>query len=118
MAHVKSHLEEDSSSGGVDTPARKTSSETLTQKDPKELGVPLDELRSQTHRWRWRWWKRTQVSIDLDSVATQPSVFDDPKTLEVYRPPPTYENVHRFNPDARWTWREEKVGTALVKVFT
>jgi hypothetical protein len=50
--------------------------------------------------------------IDLDSVATQPSVFDDPVTLEVYRPPPEYENTHRFDPDARWTWREEKVSVA------
>jgi len=39
-------------------------------------------------------------------------VFDDPKTLEIYRPPPVYENAHRFDPDARWTWREEK---ALVR---
>jgi hypothetical protein len=107
MTTIKSHLEEDTSSSGVDTPTRKISKDTLAQKDTKELGVPLEELRKQTHRYRW--WKRNQITVDLDSTATQPSVFDNPKTLEIYRPPASYENAHRFDPDARWTWREEKV---------
>jgi hypothetical protein len=45
----------------------------------------------------------------LDNIATQPSVFDEPKGLEAYRPPANYENAHRFDPAARWTWREELV---------
>ncbi|KAF8956088.1 major facilitator superfamily domain-containing protein [Flammula alnicola] len=61
--------------------------------DLPKLGFPLP-------------WKRAK--LDLDAIATQPSVFDDPVTLKVYRPPPQYENVHRFDPLARWTWREEK----------
>ncbi|KAF8736623.1 NADPH--cytochrome P450 reductase, partial [Rhizoctonia solani] len=103
---TKSRPDDDTSSSGAGTPTRKASKDTFTQKDTKELGVPLDELRKQNHRYRW--WKRNQTIVDLDSTATQPSVFDDPKTLEIYRPPASYENVHRFDPSARWTWREEK----------
>ncbi|KZT08559.1 MFS general substrate transporter [Laetiporus sulphureus 93-53] len=68
-----------------------------------QLPVLDDQLDDKPRRFRWR--RRRE---DLDSVATQPSVFDDPKTLEVYRPPPVYEGFHRFDPDARWTWREER----------
>ncbi|KAF7347395.1 T-complex protein eta subunit [Mycena venus] len=46
------------------------------------LGAPV-ETRS---TGLWASWK--QPAVDLDSVATQPSVFDDPVTLEAYRPPP------------------------------
>ncbi|KAF9270759.1 MFS general substrate transporter [Marasmius fiardii PR-910] len=66
------------------------------------LGLPVEE----TSDSLWKRWRKTNV--DLDSIATQPSVFDDPITLEAYRPPPRYENAHRFDPDARWTWREER----------
>lgn len=67
-------------------------------------------LVSQLHEDRptTSFWRRL-AKHDLDAIATQPSVFDDPVTLELYRPPQSYENAHRFDPNARWTFREERV---------
>ena len=45
---------------------------------------------------------------DLDSVATQPSVFDDPVLAPYYWPPQTWENYENWDVNIRWTWREEK----------
>ena len=59
------------------------------------------------------WHRLKRQNVDLDSIATQPSVFDNPDGLEAYRPPASYENSHRFDPAARWTWREEKVRTLI-----
>ena len=61
---------------------------------------------------RLPFWRKPKVA--LDNIATQPSVFDDPVTLEIYRPPPVWENAHRFDPAARWTWREEYVSLLAI----
>ena len=61
-------------------------------------------------------WKRAKRAPE--DIATQPSVFDDPVTLEIYRPPPQYENKHRFDPSFRWTWGEEWVRSFLAEHFS
>jgi hypothetical protein len=78
--------------------------------DIPKLGVPLysDDRGAKAFPSFWR-----REKVDLDAIATQPSVFDNPVSLEAYRPPPVYENVHRFDPKARWTWREERVRDIL-----
>ncbi|KAJ7757496.1 major facilitator superfamily domain-containing protein [Mycena metata] len=77
---------------------------SFTDDKAPPLGVPVENRRPAGFWARWK----DAPGRDPDSIATQPSVFDDPVTLEAYRPPPQYENTHRFDPAARWTWREEK----------
>ncbi|KEZ42843.1 hypothetical protein SAPIO_CDS5269 [Scedosporium apiospermum] len=66
--------------------------------DVPPLGVPSDEKRF--------WWQRTR-NYDGSAIATQPSVYDDPETAKHYQPRADWENLHRFDPLARWTWNEE-----------
>ena len=46
---------------------------------------------------------------DRFDLAAVRSVFDDPLLAKHYWPTERYENLHRFDVDARWTVREERV---------
>lgn len=59
--------------------------------------------------YNWLFRRHLYKSTDLDGIATRRSVYDDPHLAPHYWPNSDYENIHRFDPKARWTVREERV---------
>lgn len=53
--------------------------------------------------------RRRRAPENLDAIATKRSVYDDPSLAKHYWPKKEYENYKRFDPNVRWTVREEKV---------
>ncbi|KAF2645725.1 phthalate transporter [Massarina eburnea CBS 473.64] len=87
-----------SSSGGLNTVLEKDGTEVKVADDVPPLGVPGQEK---------RFWFQRAREYDPDAIATLPSVYDNPDTIDRYKPRDDWENLHRFNPLARWTWGEE-----------
>lgn len=83
-----------------------TSDKAYSFQDGETLAEPLDE-RPRFVDFFFR--RKDSRSQDLDAIATRRSVYDDPALSKHYWPTEKYENLHRFDPSARWTFREEKV---------
>lgn len=78
------------------------STASLTNDGPLAVPRPAPTLTDILFR------RRKLQPPDPDAVATLPSVYDDPVIAQHYWPRPDYENLHRFDPKARWTFREER----------
>ncbi|KAK0524227.1 hypothetical protein OC835_005995 [Tilletia horrida] len=51
---------------------------------------------------------------DPDSIATVRTAFDDEKLEPHYRPPPEWENTKNYDPNFRWTHREQDEVTRVL----
>ncbi|KAI0135881.1 MFS general substrate transporter [Daldinia grandis] len=87
-------------------------SEKSVLADDAELG-PSEERVAEvvpplgTPKLTKKFWFQKAKQCSLDDIATQPSVYDNPDVALQYKPREDWENLHRFDTRARWTWREE-----------
>lgn len=103
-----------------DKPARdskESSSSDLSKPRIDEVASTKSDLVDEDptpFRWTDVFLGRKRPAFDLDATATRRSVYDDPALAKHYWPNSNYENLHRFDPEARWSYREEKVSNSIV----
>ncbi|KAL1963589.1 hypothetical protein VTN77DRAFT_8034 [Rasamsonia byssochlamydoides] len=101
MATIVGHRIPASKAGAVDTVTSVSESPNSSE---EQLHSPSNLGTSQEGK---RFWFLPSRTYNPHAIATQPSVFDDPETAKHYQPRDDWENLHRFDPSARWTWGEE-----------
>ncbi|KAJ5803617.1 major facilitator superfamily domain-containing protein [Penicillium pulvis] len=97
---------ENSSSLAVAAPAGARSIEEDTFKQGGFVNLAEAEP-DQSSQSLFSFFRRHHTKNDPDATATARSVFDDPVLGKFYAPHPGYENLHRFDPQVRWTYAEE-----------
>ncbi|KAF4581275.1 hypothetical protein EYR40_002861 [Pleurotus pulmonarius] len=87
----------------------RSKTDSLSSKDTKDTASSDDLVDAEPKPFKLSdWLFRRGEKIDLDSIATRRSVYDDPALAPHYLPKKEYENLHRFDPKVRWTVREER----------
>ncbi|KAJ3732568.1 allantoate permease [Lentinula guzmanii] len=73
----------------------------------KTLDLVEEDAPFKLSSWLFSRWHNIS-HIDEDSIATRRSVYDNPEMAQLYWPKQEYENLHRFDPNSRWTYKEER----------
>ncbi|KAJ3859700.1 allantoate permease [Lentinula novae-zelandiae] len=73
----------------------------------KTIDLAEEDAPFKLSSWLFSRWS-SKPQLNEDDIATRRSVYDNPEMAQLYWPKQEYENLHRFDPTARWTYREER----------